>query len=249
MDIKIEVSDDARLIMFAAQNVVERELVKYPDLKADGSRLWLKNGYGIDLIRTNEGPVTLTVIRRELNRLFRIEPGTPATPGGTADIRNVDTAEIVRVLTVLKSLPLFMHRDFRINTMGRIMIHADKTGNYFFDGNNARHTQQTRARTAYNSFGPAGAFFVTGEIIKAGERRKYTVRRAWFTLKFDAVSREWMPYLEITNASGFQEYNTPAIALTRANDLAQAHRNTYAFLPDPQAQSPFGVRMGVQPVK
>lgn len=237
--IQIKASDEMRLMVFAAQNIVEK--VTLPG--APGSvRLWLKNGYGIDLNTADNGTVMLSTIRRQLNEQFREITTTPATPTGTAQLLDVDTAEILRVLTVLKTLPLFMRRDLRLNTMGQIMTWAHRSGNYFFTGDNTRHTAQTQGRTAYNSFGPAGAFFVTGEIIRAGERRKYTVRRCWFGTKFDPINNGPVPALNIDNASGFQEYHNPKMAAINASKRAQEARDRYSFLPDEQVRSPFPPR-------
>lgn len=239
MIIQGEVSPDNQLIMFAAQNVVERRPI--PGASKESSRLWLKNGHGIDLERMADGTVTLTVIRRALNLEYRTDASTKATPDGTATIHDVDTSEILRVLGLLKAMPPYMHRDFRLNSIGQIMTWAHKTGNFFFTGDNLRHTQLSWAAHAYNTFGPAGSFFVTGTIVTAGERRRYTIRRAWFELGHSHTHGDRIPKLKIENASGFQEFHRVQAAKDQASRLAQHERDKYQFAPDKSAQSPFAI--------
>lgn len=236
---QIEVSPDNQLIMFAAQNVVERTPI--PGASKESSRLWLKNGHGIDLERMADGTVTLTVIRRALNLEYKTDASTKATPDATATIRDVDTPEILRVLGLLKSMPPFMHRDFRLNSIGQIMTWAHKTGNYFFTGDNLRHTRLSWSAHAHNTFGPAGAFFVTGTIVTAGERRKYTIRRAWFELSHNHTSGDRIPRLKIENASGFQEFHRVQAANDQASRMARTYRDRYQFAPDKSARSPFAI--------
>jgi hypothetical protein len=193
--------------------------------------MWLKNGYGVDLLRLADGTVDLTVIRRSRNRDYKTEAGTKATRNGTATITNVDVPEIMRVLNLLHVAPRFMRRDSRLNTIGQIMTEAARSGNQFFTGQSARWVKLTWAAMVYPTFGPAGTFFVTGEIPVPGERRRYTVRRAYFTLRHNPHHGDMVPGLRVVSASKLQEFHRVGMAKIHAEGLAQTERDRYAFVP------------------
>lgn len=242
MIIQGEISEENRLLFFTAQHVVERSPI--PGASPKSSRLWLKNGHGIDLEVMADGTCTLTVIRRALNLPYKTDGSTKATPDGTATIRDVTTGEILRVLGLLKAMPPYMHRDFRLNTIGSVMKFAHMTGNYFFTGDNLRHTRLSWSAHSHNTFGPAGTFFVTGSIVPVGARRKYTIRRAWFELGHNHTNADRIPRLKIEPASEFQQFHRVQAANDQASRLAQMERDRYEFAPDRYLASPF-----VQPTK
>lgn len=237
--IRVEVDPNTALIMFVSQHAVQRDVNKDTGV----TTIWLKNGHGVRLWLESDGSCNLQVIRRAMNQEFKNVGETLATATGHGLEHDVTTKEVLDVLSFLLMQKPFMRRDMRLNTMPQLMRWAKQTGNYFFESDNARHTQRTVARSVHNSFGPSGAFFVTGEIMRAGERRKYTVRRAWFSLKANTGhGTEQLPYLNIENASGFQEFLTPEMAVNDAASRAHKVHGLYMFLPDKQRGPTFPPR-------